>query len=200
MHKITSYNASTELQSENFTMIPDSLLLAPGTIPILVIRNPRLTVPSAFRILKNMGLNEGGGRPMALMTTSLIWFRVLYDYYTSHGIRPLVLDADDYLTSEDYVRKICSQLGLDQSKVQFSWPVLSAEEKGKMHPMEFLSAEEIHKSTGPDSSRAGSNMDEDMGQGNWVEEFGEADTKLIEELVGYGIPHYEYLSQKKLQL
>lgn len=200
MRIVASNGPNTKFEGENFTMIPDSLLLAPGTLPVLVIRSPRLTIPSTFRVLKNMlDLSEGGGKPMALMTTCNVWSRVLYGFYTANGITPLVIDGDDYLSSQDYVREICKRLGLDPAKAQFSWPAMSEEEKSKMHPMEFASAEELFKSTGPDAGRTEKNMQSELTKQHQEEEFGQ-DVGLIEELIRYAMPHYEYLWERRLQL
>lgn len=199
MRATTSVDPHTKFHGDNFTLIPESLLLAPGTVPVFIIRNPHLTVPSTFRVLKNMGLAEGGGQPMALVTTCNVWSRVLYEFYVKNGITPLVLDADDYLSSEDYVRQICKSLDLDSSKAQFSWPAMSEEEKSKLHPMEFLSAEELFKSMGPDAGRTEKNMQLELTQQHQEEEFGK-DTALIQELVGHAMPHYEFLRERRLQL
>ena len=191
--------AGTDLTVENFTMIPDSLLLAPYTTPIFVIRNPRMAVPSAFRVLKNMGISDGGGRSMALVTTCNVWSRVLYDYYIERNVIPLVLDADDYLCNHDFVRRICELLGLDSDKARFSWPAITEEEKDKLHPMEFFSAEELFVSTGPDASRTLENMERELELHKQREEFGDS-AKLISELIAYAMPHYEYLWERRVRL
>ncbi|KAK8065202.1 hypothetical protein PG997_011949 [Apiospora hydei] len=43
--------------------IPDDLLFASGTIPVLTIRDPRLAVPSAYRVLGALGLPAAAAGP-----------------------------------------------------------------------------------------------------------------------------------------
>ncbi len=107
----------------NFTMIPEDLLLHSDTVPIFTIRDPRLVVPSTLEVLQRMNLPHGGGRPNYFMVTCGIWNRMLYDYYVTHGIQPIVVDADDYMTSEDFVRELCTKIGLDPAQAYFSWCV-----------------------------------------------------------------------------
>ena len=75
--------------------MPNSLLLRPGTIPLISIRDPRLCVPSAYRVLERMNLPHAGSRIFFLVTTCNVWNCVLYNFYKSHGIEPVVVDADD---------------------------------------------------------------------------------------------------------
>ncbi|KAK8067532.1 hypothetical protein PG996_006644 [Apiospora saccharicola] len=80
------------------TLLPDDLLFAPGTVPVLTIRDPRLAVPSAYRVLGAMGLAHGSGRPNFLISTSTLWARRLYEACRARGLEPVVVDADDLMT------------------------------------------------------------------------------------------------------
>lgn len=44
--------AQDNLTKSNFTLIPNELLLYPGTIPLLTIRDPRMAVPSTHRAMR----------------------------------------------------------------------------------------------------------------------------------------------------
>ncbi|KAF7194573.1 hypothetical protein HII31_04079 [Pseudocercospora fuligena] len=182
-------------QSANPTILPDELLLYPGTVPILTIRNPRLSVPSAYRVLNRMGLPHGSGRPNFLISTATFWNRLLYEYYTANGIQPLVIDADDVITSRDFSRQLCSKLGLDPELAHFQW---ERGDKEKYHPMEYASQTTLIESSGIDQSKAAKNLDLDELEKKWDEEFGE-DASLIREAVAAAMPDYEWLFERKLK-
>ncbi|KAK8099911.1 hypothetical protein PG999_010285 [Apiospora kogelbergensis] len=158
--------------NRNFTLIPDDLLFAPGTVPVLTIRDPRMTVPSAYRVLGAMGLAHGSGRPNFLTSTSTLWTRRLYEAYLSRGIEPVVVDADDLMTSPEFARRLCARLGLDPDLACLSWPETSAEEKAKLHPLEYASQKFLIDSVGVDASRAGKSRDLEAEVQGWPAEFG----------------------------
>lgn len=182
---------------ENFSIVPDSLLLTPGTVPILNIRHPKLVVPSTWRTLNKMGLPHGAGRPNFLIVTSHIWSRALYDFFLSKGIEPLVVDADDFMTSEEFVRHLCSKAGLDPDQAYFSWPTDG--DKDKHHPMYYASQSTLLNSAGPDAALAAKNKDLAKEEAGWAAEFGD-DLALVQEMVDLAMPHYEYLYERRLRL
>ena len=180
-------------------MIPDELLLRPGTIPIFSIRNPRLAIPSAHRVMQRMGLEHGAGELNFFTVTCPIWNRLIYDFYVSYGYSPLVIDADDYLTDMDVVRAVCSNVGMDPDKLQLSWPAITAEEKTEIHPMLYASQSKLFASSGPDPARAARNIDLIAEMQRWDQEFG-ADAAEMKELVEIAMPHYEYLRTKRMKI
>jgi len=192
--------ASSELchlRSENFSLVPDSLLLRPGTIPLISIRDPRLCVPSAYRVLERMNLPHAGSRSFFLVTTCNVWNCVLYNYYKANGIDPVVVDADDYMTSEAFVQSLCVRLGLDPSQVRFEWDAATSEQKEKeIHPMQYASQNTLYESSGVIAERAAKNSDLVDAQVKWKNEFGD-DAGLVEEMVALAMPHYQYLYEKR---
>ncbi|KAF2723353.1 hypothetical protein K431DRAFT_301940 [Polychaeton citri CBS 116435] len=186
-------------EGENFTLLPDTLLLREGTVPIINIRDPRLVVPSAYRVLDSFGLPHGGGRPNFLIATCPIWARLLYDWYISHGVHPLVADADDFMTSEDFVRRICSRAGLDPALACFAWEELTPDEKAKLHPMYYKSQKTLVDSCRVRVELAGRNLNLEELKGEWEEKFGE-DMRLVREMVDLSVPHYEYLYERRMKL
>lgn len=185
------------LRSENFSLVPNTLLLRPGTIPLISIRDPRLCVPSAYRVLERMNLPHAGSRAFFLVTTCNVWNCVLYNFYKSHGIEPVVVDADDYMTSENFVRSLCVRLGLDPSKVRFDWDAVTSQQKEKqIHPMQYASQNTLYESSGLIAGRAAKNSDFTDASVKWKEEFGE-DAGLIEEMVALAMPHYQYLYERR---
>ena len=192
--------ASSELchlRSENFSLVPDSLLLRPGTIPLISIRDPRLCVPSAYRVLERMNLPHAGSRSFFLVTTCNVWNCVLYNYYKANGIDPVVVDADDYMTSEAFVQSLCVRLGLDPSQVRFEWDAATSEQKEiEIHPMQYASQNTLYESSGVIAERAAKNSDLVDASVKWKNEFGD-DAGLVEEMVALAMPHYQYLYERR---
>lgn len=185
------------LRNENFSLVPDDLLLRPRTIPLISIRDPRLCVPSAYRVLERMNLPHAGSRAFFLVTTCNVWNCVLYNFYKSHGVEPVVVDADDYMTSEAFVRSLCVRLGLDPSKVKFEWDAATGEQKEKeIHPMQYASQNTLYESSGVIAGKAAKDFDFTDVSVKWKEEFGD-DAGLIEEMVGLAMPHYQYLRERR---
>jgi len=183
---------------KNFTSIPASLLLHENTVPILTIRDPRLAVTSAYRVLKDMGLPHGSGRPNFTISTSLQWQRLLYDFFTSHGITPLVVDADDLMTNPQYARSLCEKLDLDPEQAYLSWPAATEEEKSALHPMFLASQRNLIESEGPNPGRAAKNIDFEKEEQGWEDEFGE-DLAMVKEMIALAMPHYEWLRKKRFR-
>lgn len=173
-------------------MMPNNLLLRPGTVPILTIRDPRLAVPSAYRVLKSMGLPHGSGRPNFLISTATIWHKMLYEFFESKNIHPLVIDADDIMTSQGFVERLCQKLELDPNQSIFQW---EARPKGSMHPMLYASQQYLMDSTAVDPGRAGVNLDLDAEESKWEEEFGD-DVGLVREAVARSMSDYLWLRDR----
>ena len=187
--------SSSGAGGDNPTLIPDSLLLQAGTVPILTIRHPRLVVPSAYRAMQK--IVAGAGKPNAFLLACCVWTRWLYDFYITHGVQPLIVDADDYMTSEDFVRKLCGRAGLNPGEAVFSWSTTSDEQKESLERPYVEVQTTFMSSTGADPSRAARNVDLKAEEAKWAEEFG-ADLPFIQELVRLSTPHYEYLHERRL--
>jgi hypothetical protein len=186
------------LRSENFSIVPDSLLLRPGTIPLISIRDPWLCVPSTYRVLERMNLPHAGSRAFFLVTTCNVWNCVLYNFYKSHGFEPIVVDADDYMTSEAFVRSLCVRLGLDPSKVRFEWDAVTSQQKeNEIHPMQYASQNTLYESSGVIAGKAARNSDLGDVATKWKGEFGD-DAGMVEEMVALAMPHYRYLYERRL--
>lgn len=176
--------------------MPSSLLLYEDSVPILTIRDPRLAVTSAYRVLKDMGLPHGSGRPNFLISTSLQWQRLLYEFFLSHDTTPLVIDADDLMTSPQFARLLCDKLELDPAQAYLSWPAASEEEKGALHPMVLASQRKLIESKGPNPGRAAKNVDFATEEQGWEDEFGE-DMALVKEMIALAMPHYKWFQAKR---
>lgn len=140
---------------------------------------------------------------MFLVATCNIWNCVLYNYYISHGIEPLVIDADDYMTSPEFVRKVSSKIGLDPAQVQFEWDAATVKDDSSrawngedVHPMQFASQNTLYGSSGVDATLAAKNLDMNLVMEKWDEEF-EEDLVLVKEMIELAEPHYRYLFEKR---
>lgn len=182
----------------NCTMIPDDLLLRPGTTPIFTTRDPRLTVPSAYRAMQRMDVQHGGGPFNYFSVTCPIWSRMLYDFYVHEGVEPIVIDADDYISSEKFVRLLCARMGLDPSQLHLSWTPPTEEEKKEIHPMYYASQDTLINSSGPNSVHAAKNINLEEVDKGWDGEFGE-DAALMRKLVELAMPHHQYLWEKRMK-
>jgi hypothetical protein len=132
-----------------------------------------------------------------LVATCNVWNCVLYNFYKSHGIEPVVVDADDYMTSEGFVRSLLVRLGMDPEKVRFQWDAVTDEQKEKdIHPMLWASQSTLFESEGVIAGRAARNSDFDGLEEKWREEFGE-DAGLIGEMVGVAEGHYRWLYERR---
>ena len=123
----------------------------------------------------------------------------MYDFYVSQGFKPLVIDPDDYVTNMDFVRSLCARLALDPEQLNLSWPAATQAEKAKIHPMYYASQSTMIDSSGPESARAGKNIDLEKNMQDWDKEFGD-DAEDMRGLVELAKPHYEYLLSKKTKL
>lgn len=191
--QIDSYTA------ENPTMMPDDLLLHPGTTPVFTIRHPILTISSAHRTMGKMDVRHGGGRLNFFSVTCQIWYRMMYDFYVNKGITPIVVDGDDIMTSEAFVRQLCSRVGLDPDQAYLSWPAATAEEKEKIHPMYYASQSTLIDSSKPEPARAAKNINLEAERAKWDDDFGQ-DAPYMRELVEMTMPHYKYLYERRMKM
>lgn len=195
---ITSTPGAAQIGSlghKNFTMITPSLIL-PTTIPILTIRNPHLVVPSAVRTMAKMGIPQGGGRANLLVTTSNIWNVAFYEYFTARGIKPVVVDADDYMTDPNFVERLCKRVGLEVGELQMEWEANRGGEG--LHEMYYASQKTLVESERMLPQRAGKSVDIEMERQGWKEEFGD-DLGLIEEAVDLTMEWYEWLHERRFR-
>lgn len=116
--------------------------------PLFVLRHPAKTFPSLLRVERAFKYDAPGLYEMFSL------LRDLYDLYCSFlksdgpnehthssatnghsGIPdvtwPIVMDADDYMEHPEMVKRIATAMGLDASKLQFSWDAVSKEDQGK---------------------------------------------------------------------
>ena len=190
------WEANARHLTANSTVVPDALLLQPGTSAIFTTRHPAWVVPAVFRALGDF-INIFN-RANTVFISGMHWQRQLYDWYLQNGFEPIVVESEDYMTSPDFVRKLCKEAGLDPEHALFTWPRATDEEKTQMGPMvvNFLST--LLDSTGliPAKAKPAPNLQEE--EAKWVKEFGEERARSIKEMVEADMPDYEYLRARKL--
>lgn len=133
-------------------------------------------------------------------SANLAWSRKLYDWYLSHGIEPLVADADDYMTRPGYVAALCSAIGLDPKRVSVSWPKATEEERSRMPQHEIHIMRTLLESEGVIDGLDATNLRLEDERRSWVDEFGEEAAAFLAELVDGVMPDYEYLHERRFRM
>ena len=183
---------------ENWTKIPDSLLLHPGTVPIFTIRHPALTFPAGYEAMKN--LEKSFARPNVLLVSSLAWHRELYDWYLSNGITPIVAEADDYMSSKEYVQRLAAKAGLSPKDCIFQWEKVSEDEQSKMNEMYVKLQQTLINSEGIVEGKAKKEVDLEKEWERWENMHGVEEAAFLKDLVERSIADYEYLKGKKFKI
>lgn len=182
----------------NFTMIPDEVLLRPNTTVIMTNRHPGLVVPAGLQAMQ--AFEDSGTTSNQVYICTMHWQRVMYDWLLENGIKPVIVETEDYLTNPDIVRKLCSEVGLDPKHALFSWPRATEEEKAKMDPIIRSLLNSLLNSTGLDPSKAKPPPDMEEEQAKWEQKFGGEAAQFMRDLVEAAMPDYEYLRARKLTL
>lgn len=196
MHASVVSPESSAKEGANFSLIPEKLLLNPGTIPLFTIRHPILCVPSTIKSIRDTKTG-GASLPAYKIGTTLIYARKLYDWYVSKGIEPVVVDADDYMTSEDFSKGLAKRLGLDPDQVAVTWAPTPEEQQTQMHPTLRAIQKTLIDSQGLVPGRAAKNVDLREVEARWKDEFTQEEIELIHELIQRMSPDYEYLQARR---
>lgn len=162
---------------------------------------------------------------MFLVATCNIWNVVLYNFYRANGIEALVIDADEYMTSREFVKEVCAKIGLQGEAVRFEWDActtatatsISTTETSErdlasaststtrqwsgeeIHPMQYASQNTLYESSGVRAGLAAKNLDLDEVVRGWEEEFGD-DVGLVSEMVGLAEKHYRWLFERRFTM
>lgn len=190
--------SGTESYTSNFA-VPDETLLFPGTHPIFTIRHPGVMVPSIWKAISEV---EGGSPVSVKFSSTLRWSRMLYDWYVekgpAHGIEPIVMDAEDYMTNKATTQELCRRVGLDPEAVIDTWPKTSDEELKSMFHLAAKMKNDLLKSDGLIAKESTASFDMAKARQEWVSKYGEKVAAELEELVEQTMPDYDYLKARKL--
>lgn len=145
---------------------------------------------------------EVPSREAVEFSSSLEWSRMLYDWYAksgpSHGIEPIIVDADDYMSDKTYVKALCERVGLDPEAVIYSWPKASEEELNSMIPMVAKIKSTILGSDGLIQGKTAAGFDMAKAEQEWISTYGEEAASKIKQLVEKTMPDYEYMRGRKM--
>ncbi|KAI4289145.1 MAG: hypothetical protein L6R35_001586 [Caloplaca aegaea] len=202
--------AGSAWSDQNFTVLPDEFLQT--WLPTFLIRHPALTFPSYYRAVVKMDGNEeaAANHYASLKTISIKGSRQLYDLYVQwrhklpssadkRDVWPIVLDADDVISSPDTMARYCHMLNMDSKKLRFSWNALKQDDLLQMAPFHQVMRSTLIQSTGVVKAKAQSAIDIGEEAEKWETEFGAAAAQLIAKMVDEAMPDYEYLRAKRLR-
>ncbi|MCJ1305305.1 hypothetical protein MMC08_008119 [Hypocenomyce scalaris] len=194
----------------NETVLPDEFLKT--WLPTFLIRHPALVFPSIYRTcvdLEGPEVAKTEFRQHALEMT-MHWSRTLYDWYTrqlnasesssdSDVTWPIILDADDVMVEPEVVLRYSTIVGMDPTKLKFSWAPASKEELDKMRGFERRMRSTISASAGIVEGKTSTNLDIDEEAKKWRVEFGVEEGEKIEKWVRAAMSDYEYMKARRLR-
>jgi hypothetical protein len=146
--------------------------------------------------------SEAKTQQQATMVNTYHWTRSLYDCYKySFGINGIILDADDIMKNPQLLVNISKSIGLDASKLKFTWAATqSAEEivaKATHDPQHLEFMETLDRSTGIVKNKMRSSVELEKEKEKWVEEFGQEHSLKLEGWVAAAMEDYMYLMRNK---
>ncbi|UPK92153.1 hypothetical protein LCI18_003088 [Fusarium solani-melongenae] len=201
---VTTNAPNPTRSSLNLTFLPDEFLKIWS--PTFLIRHPAMQLPSLFRTcltrMEMDGFSRWQKEPLDIEVT-MKWFRAMYDFYVKHfgedSQWPIVLDADDIMTSPNLVSKYAALAGLNQDKLRFSWDKANKERLDNLSSMEQRMLSTINASSKVDPSKVAGNIDIDDEAAKWRSEFGEEGGRKLEQWVRDAMPDYTFLHSKRLR-
>ena len=195
----------------NDTVLPNAFLMT--WQPTFLIRNPIVVFPSYYRLFHSA--RKGDKEKMQAVngqmnrTMTLTWTRRLYDWYMTIWHRrycaecqqaPIILDADDILASPEVLKEYCRKVGLEETKLLFSWDPLSQEELARYDPVKKRMRDTLFASSGIQKDKLAADKDLNTEIATWKDEFGEEEALQIRDWVVAAMPDYHYLRSKRLLL
>jgi hypothetical protein len=114
------------------------------------------------------------------------------------AIWPIILDADDIINHPEIVVQLCEIIGLDRTKLRFSWDPATEAELNQMHGLEKVMLSSIFASSGVMKDKTAIDLDIGVEAEKWRLEFGESQGEEIERCVAAAMPDYEFLRSKQM--
>lgn len=194
----------------NPTILPNEFLRQ--VVPTFLIRSPILSFPSHYRAMRDSWytspdkFQEDGTFYLSVHMT-VRWSRMMYDWYAENSghkhetkRQPIVLDADDIMTAPELVAHYCNLIGLDSSKLLFSWKPMDRDILKDLDS-EFLRMKDtLHASEGVKQDKVAKGLVLEKEAIKWREEFGDTEAAKLVKWVQAALPDYEYLREKRLTL
>ncbi|KAF2214286.1 hypothetical protein CERZMDRAFT_95563 [Cercospora zeae-maydis SCOH1-5] len=194
----------------NGTVLPDAYLLT--WRPIFLIRHPIRVFESTLRNMTDVfnecadgitgNCTETSKQATIHSQSTFTFQRSLYDFYVSHGVRPIVIDADDLIVNTKAItQKLALQIGLDPEKLAYYWDPASAEEvkNRETHMRIMLTTLDTSSGIVTDKLGATAGSPEEM-MPAWAEAFGEKKAQYLREKVEKELPDYEYLCNRRMMV
>ncbi|KAL2833602.1 hypothetical protein BJY01DRAFT_253402 [Aspergillus pseudoustus] len=218
----TGSHHGEESSHTNTTMLSDGFLRT--WYPTFIIRHPARAYPSYLRALRETHFEGTSAYSTADIDIwsqgcmTLHWTRKLYEWYAAEfalrgpaqaqaqagdpvklGTWPVILDADDIMRGTDVVVRYARILGLDTSKLSFSWDAADKKQVEEMdhNAQRFLST--LLDSKAVDQGKIAGDIDLDAESRAWRDEFGEAAGETLEALVRQAMRDYEFLKARRLR-
>ncbi|CEJ92240.1 hypothetical protein VHEMI07902 [[Torrubiella] hemipterigena] len=198
----------------NPTLFPDEFLLT--WKPTFLIRHPALAFPSLYRALLELEGRDDDDDELKVLgqhCMTLRWTRMLYIWYKQTSKMqhpwpyeqdnvewPVVLDADDVINSPALVQEYAEMLGLDPTKLAFSWTPATKAELSQMDTATKRYLDTLLGSGKIMKDKTSDNVDISTQVEKWTAEFGKAAAMRIEQLVREAMPDYEMLGANRLRL
>ncbi|KAF9261010.1 hypothetical protein L218DRAFT_961927 [Marasmius fiardii PR-910] len=198
----------------NPTVLPKSFLAS--VTPVLTIRHPlRIINSTAGIFFRSLGARVDS--PEFLLSSSLKWTRVLYDYCKSAGLDPVIVDGDELVRdTKVQMTKLCALICVDGSLIQYEWNPKGSYTEMNEEMKENIFMQVLYKSTGVVRDEVRINLtlrsfltfcfgqeqlktpvlENEMRK--WVEEWGEDTAKKLKMLTEKAMEDYEYLSRFRL--
>ncbi|KAJ3740855.1 hypothetical protein DFH05DRAFT_1404964 [Lentinula detonsa] len=196
----------TEFPLPNPTLLPDRII---STLqPVIIIRHPSYTFPSALRASSSYGANVFD--PDFAIIASFRWQRVVFDFYREYcergrklscgrGRWPVVVDGDKLINdTKGQMTKFCQVVGLEESDIRYSWDPHYVKRNAVWDAFTKIAEE----STGviKTSVRIGfllvaldSSLDVEEHMKKWTEEWDERVAQQLKKAVEASMEDYEYL-------
>ncbi|KAE8381229.1 hypothetical protein BDV26DRAFT_301987 [Aspergillus bertholletiae] len=180
--------------------------------PVFLIKHPAAAFPSFYRALVNAAGREfvesDRGWRFYQKAMSLRWVYKLYHFYLEHFRSPgqystddqlpwpIIVEADDIITQPAILVKICQIIGLESSRLRFTWDKMCSDESPGVQAFRKT----LFESTAIDPSRAVGDVDLEKESIKWREEFGDEIGCRIETHVREAMPDYVFLKSMRLQV
>ncbi|ESK85291.1 hypothetical protein Moror_11340 [Moniliophthora roreri MCA 2997] len=178
---IQNQEETTEIElaadKTNPTIFPDRFFYS-ITSPIITIRHPAL--------LKR--------------TSRYHWERLVFESYKSRGTRVIVVDGEKLVKdTKGQMKKVCEELGLDESQIQYTWDSGDGQKDGHYShlpvPVTDAFMGTLHGSKGVIYRQRDEILDLVAEGRKWAEEWDEELARTMCELVKSSLEDYEYLLQ-----
>jgi hypothetical protein len=214
-HELLFKTKSSEVSSlrlpqlpPNVTVLPDEFLAS--WFPVLLIRHPAIAFPSYYRTYStHLGKSAEEREAMKgeiKTAMTLRWARSLYDWYLAlweqfgsdaNLPRPIVLDAEDFMSDPAVIERFCNTVGLDSSKLQLSWEPASKEDLENTDPGKRRMRDTLFASTGINTEKIKRKISLQEETQKWKVEFGEDGAREIAGWVKSALPDYEFLRERR---